>query len=126
MARARKLGNHDASGEVGCHGAVVVGTSASGDFDLAPNLGKTACQAGDIHASFALAEAAHSGVLGDFDHLEDKKLPDGLGAGSRIEDSLRAAELERSSPEHRFAEDRPHPMAIAAKRSRASRICPTP
>lgn len=113
-ARACKLGNPEACGEVGCHGEVVGGTSASGDFDLAPDLCKPACQAGDIHACFALAEAAHPGVLGEFDHLENKKLRAGLGACSTIEDCLRAAELARSSSEYRYAFPEPTLTLIGA------------
>lgn len=113
-ARACKLGNPDACGEVGCHGEVVGGTSASGDFDLVPSLCKPACQAGDVHACFARAEAAYPGVLGDFDHLENKKLRAGLGACSTIEDCLRAAELAKSSSLYRYAFPEPTLTLIGA------------
>lgn len=113
-ARACKLGNPEACGEVGCHGEVVGGTSASGDFDLAPTLCKPACQAGDIHACFALAEAANPAVLGDFDHLENKKLREGLVACSTIEDCLRAGGRAKSSYDYRYAFPEPTLTLIGA------------
>lgn len=101
-ARACTLGSSDACGEVGCHGEVVGGTSASGDFDLAPALCKAACQAGDTFSCFALAEAAHPGVLDNYDHPANKKLRAGLSACSSVAACLGAAELARGADTYRF------------------------
>jgi len=103
VARACSLGDFEACGEVGCHGEVVGGDSASGDFDLAPRLCKPACEAGDTIACFALAEAAHPGVLLDYDHPENKRLRLSLSDCSSPEACLAGASAARDEPSYRYA-----------------------
>ena len=101
-ARACTLGNFEACGEVGCHGEVIGGASASGDFDLAPKLCKPACEAGDIISCFALAEAAHKGVLDNYDHPENKRLRERLTECAEAEACVEAAKQAEKEPTFRY------------------------
>lgn len=101
-ARSCALGHAEACGEVGCHGEVAGGTSASGDFDLAPALCKTACQRGDTISCFGLAEAANPGVLSDYDHPANKQLRVSLSDCSSAAACVEAAQRARRSDSYPY------------------------